>query len=232
MNNLDEIAKNTITNYLNSDLPKEKIEQKVEGMFDEIINDLFRSYGDIAKQIKETLKETIKLDLNTVNLEEYNAVILAGLKKRINEVYQNDAQKHCFDLLEKQLEPAPESIDIHEFLTNIGNFIREEHQDDFEQYGNDDSLEITIEDYIHNDSPDSYSIKIDMPESRTRLGKILHLFILEGHICISHRMVFNPTFLRDVDGYVFKLYAGKTKITGVSEYDEYKIDHSIYPSHD
>lgn len=72
-----------VTLFASGNRPREIIDKAVEAMFVDVINDAFRSYGDLGKAVQEAIKGAMPANVGDVfELTKYNALIGEALKQR------------------------------------------------------------------------------------------------------------------------------------------------------
>lgn len=79
---------NEITNKIIEDKLPTIIEEKVTGMLTSIVDDIFRSYGDTAKKIKETIQEKLDISLENLKMDEYNVIVADIINRELTENIQ------------------------------------------------------------------------------------------------------------------------------------------------
>lgn len=125
------------------------------------------------------------------------------------------------------LEPAPKEMTINSFVETIISFWKTDepwdadHLDEYatvevEPYRDTTSNDITLKMWKKKEESTRYSATTNQP--------IMELFILSGVIRISHKYRYNPTRFSDTEAFVFKLYAAKTVLTGIEDFDPEDCD--------
>lgn len=79
---------NEITNKVIEDKLPVIIEEKVTAMLTSIVEDIFRSYSDTAKKVKESIQEKLNLSLETLKMDEYNVIITDIINRELTENIQ------------------------------------------------------------------------------------------------------------------------------------------------
>lgn len=205
------------------------ISESVEKSIASAIKESFERYGSITKTIEEAIKAGFKLDPGAIDFDHYNAVMLSAVKQKVMSAFGDDARSRFMQEMDKVLEPAPESIDIHDFVSRIAEMWRENYSE-FDEYDECATVEINPAFDFSQDTDKRVSIwnkrKDGGRHFSTDNSSQIELFVCKGKIRISHRMRFNPTCLDEVEAYIFKLYAAGTEITGINDYDP---DEHEYP---
>lgn len=80
---LEQLLHDRISEFTASERPKEIIDQHVEKMFSSVIEDAFRSYGDMGKAVKEAIQAAMPGDVsNMMELTRYNNLISNAMKEK------------------------------------------------------------------------------------------------------------------------------------------------------
>lgn len=82
--NINEEIQKTTDKIIAEKLPA-MIEKKVESMLDGVLEDLFRSYGDLAKDVKSKISENLNVSLEKLNLTDYNALVAQQIGKLLKD---------------------------------------------------------------------------------------------------------------------------------------------------
>ncbi|MHB0820082.1 hypothetical protein ACYCFK_17630 [Stutzerimonas stutzeri] len=80
---LQQLLTERISDYANSDRPRELIDAGIDKMFQSVVDDLFRSYGDFTKVVKEAMSAAMPANVGDVfELTKYNALVASLLRQR------------------------------------------------------------------------------------------------------------------------------------------------------
>lgn len=85
MNNqtLSQLLADRVTVFAESPRPAELIDAGIEKMFKSVVDDLFRSYGDFTKVVKEAMTAAMPANVGDVfELTKYNALVASLLRQR------------------------------------------------------------------------------------------------------------------------------------------------------
>ncbi len=133
MNINEEIQKAT-DKFIEEKLP-EMVSQKVTKMVDEILNDVFRSYSDVGKQIKEKIEKQLNVNLQEFDLIDYNHFV----SKAINERLIGLMNENCIKPIMKLVEGTVGFIEKKEIkLTEIHQMFIDASMQDNDQEGEGD----------------------------------------------------------------------------------------------
>lgn len=80
---LQQLLSERVTAYAQSDRPRELIDAGIDKMFQDIVQDLFRSYGDVSKSIKAAIAAAMPASVgDAFELTRYNALLAETLRQR------------------------------------------------------------------------------------------------------------------------------------------------------
>ena len=126
---LEELLHSRVTEYAASDKPAEIIDAHVNKMFNSIIEDVFRSYGDAGKLIKNAIEKALPGNLDEAfELERYNSLIVKTLTKHWESSgIEGTVVKRATEAMDTAVAELtiPEFVSLKELL----NKFVESHQD-------------------------------------------------------------------------------------------------------
>lgn len=76
------------------------VAQKVTKMVDEILNDVFRPYSDVGKQIKEKIEKQLNVNLQEYDLVDYNHFVAKAINERLVGLINEGSIKPIMELVE------------------------------------------------------------------------------------------------------------------------------------
>ncbi len=80
---LQQLLAERVNAYAESDRPRELIDAGIDKMFQSVVDDLFRSYGDFTKVVKEAISAAMPGNVGDVfELTKYNALVASLLRQR------------------------------------------------------------------------------------------------------------------------------------------------------
>ncbi|QEY73246.1 hypothetical protein [Pseudomonas denitrificans (nom. rej.)] len=80
---LSQLLTDRVTIFAESPRPAELIDAGIEKMFQSVVDDLFRSYGDFTKVVKEAMAAAMPANVGDVfELTKYNAMVASLLRQR------------------------------------------------------------------------------------------------------------------------------------------------------
>lgn len=85
MNNqtLQQLLADRVSVFAESDRPREMIDAGIEKLFQEVVSEAFRSYGDFGKAVKEAVTKALPANVSDMfQLSRYNALVSEALRQR------------------------------------------------------------------------------------------------------------------------------------------------------
>ncbi|MNZ24602.1 hypothetical protein D3C78_417530 [compost metagenome] len=80
---LKQLLVERVSAYALSDRPRELLDAGIDKMFQSVVDDLFRSYGDFTKAVKEAVSAAMPANVGDVfELTKYNALVASLLRQR------------------------------------------------------------------------------------------------------------------------------------------------------
>lgn len=219
MKELQDIANQAIFGYLESGKLQEKIDKSIEECFSSCIESAFR-WGSLKKDIEKVIDEKLRIAVHDVDLHSYNEIMLQTLKGNICKFTNEQAVEGFAKVLSETFGEAPKEISITEIVETILNDWRTDDPCNCE--------EKTAKIEFKNESRstlNTYSLSIKDGEKYS--SNKFSLYFIDDRLRISHRQELNPTCMGSVEGFLFKLYAAKTKITGLDDFDPDDVDLEI-----
>jgi hypothetical protein len=124
---IEKIFNEEINKQLSPEVIKPKIEKHVSSMVGDILESFFYSYGDIAKTVKEQMKEHIKIDLSRIDMSTYNTAMVNHIKEYVKKWETDEMQAAVEKMFKTLIHEVPKEAKLS---TLIEDFINELHYDD------------------------------------------------------------------------------------------------------
>lgn len=83
----------TATDKIIKDKLPSMIEDKVSSMLDDVLDDIFRSYNDTAKQVKQKIEEKLDINLAEFDLIDYNGLVARTINDQLVETVNMESLK-------------------------------------------------------------------------------------------------------------------------------------------
>ena len=222
MKELQEIVNNKVKSMAEDGTIQGKIEASLQGAIEKAIGSQFETWGNVTKQIEESLKDGLKINVNDIPFDSYNEQMLVMVKTKLGQMFKGAAADRFLAEMDKILAPAPAEISINDFVEQIAGFWKTD--DPFYADELDDCATVEIE--SNDRTVSSFSLSMWKKKESSSYGSSrsnsadIQLYInKDGQIRINHRHNYNPTCFHDHEAYVFKLYAAGTLLTGLDSFD-------------
>ncbi len=205
---LNKIVNDSLTKIEKEGFVEGIVERQIKQTLESIVDDLFRSYSDFGKDLKEHIKDNLNINLDRLGIEGYNGLVLAAIKEQLDAVITTQG----IDKIKEATKEMLTNVKTEYKLSEIIELIRSE--DDEGEKDSDDMITLFIEKsgsycYIYIDGGEednrydcAYQIDIDgegKPYSvKLNSEEINPKKILGG--------------LYGVDALLFKIYASGAKI--------------------
>ncbi len=139
MKELNELVTNKLSKMYEDGIIDTIIEEKLSKMIESIYEDIFSSYGEVAKELKYTIIKEMKIHVRKIGLADYNKSLINIFKKEL----QNKVSLAGIDKFEKSVKKMLD-IEVPETMkmTDLMNKFKENLMEDGNEYG-----DIT---FIHN----------------------------------------------------------------------------------
>jgi hypothetical protein len=204
---------------------EELIQNKVKESLSKAIEEFFRSYGDFQKDLEKTLGEKMKVNLEEMEIPDYNKLILQYIEKEIDNTMAEQGIEKIKENLNDLLKSAPKEIElqdiVNKYIENNDEELREDYIGVIYYDYEFSSIEGYVDIKLNIDKPDSF----DKPDLRFTLKEI------EENKYEIFRIDFDGLEIKDdftlvgrlygIEKFMFKLWAAGTVIIGDPEGFDY-----------
>lgn len=115
------------------------ITEKVDRMIDDVVSDAFRSYGDIAKSMKEAITASITPNLNELGrFPSYHHFVMQSLNAAVTRFHDEKLQAVIDQEMQELFSELPEELTLSWVIEQIKEQIKSD--DDEERDGHDLTL--------------------------------------------------------------------------------------------
>jgi len=132
---LEQLLHDRVSQFATSERPKEIIDQHVEKMFSSVIEDAFRSYGDMGKAVKEAINEALPGNVSDmVELTRYNNLVANAMKEKWAE---SGIEADMIRRAHSAIDEAVADMQVPEFVS-LGKLLEafaEEHAEEAMESG-------------------------------------------------------------------------------------------------
>lgn len=158
---LKKIVNEKMDSVVSSGKIEELIENKVSSAVDKAIEEYFSNWGDFQKELNETLKEKMKVDLKEMNIPEYNKLILTYIEKEMDRSMNEHGLEMIKNNIKELLNSAPAEIALQDI---VSKYIDDSNMDIHEScieyiyynYEFSDVVDGYVDITIHTENPGRY----------------------------------------------------------------------------
>lgn len=83
--NITELTNNAVSKIITSGFIEKKIEENIEATISSVVRDIFVSYGDFGKSLKDVLSQKMKINFSDLDIPVYNEYILSLIKSVVDK---------------------------------------------------------------------------------------------------------------------------------------------------
>lgn len=207
------------------------VETKVGKMVDDLLTDVFRSYGDLGKQIKEKIEKKLDINLQQFDMLDYNTMIAGAINNRLVTLVNEQSIKPIMELIDGTVS----FLEKKEWtLSEIVEMIKEDAR---EYYSWETSGEISFHCEENRDNKwHVISVDIDPKKSADKCsmrflisGKSKRIFSMKTQNHWGDKGDLTPlkvTQLSNLEHKLFRLYSAQVTVT----VDETEFDNEWYSS--
>lgn len=95
---------------------EESLTEKVDALMDSLLGDLFRSYGDLSKALKEKIEGEMAVDLQRVDFSQYREELLALTQRRVDALWNQQMKEAVDKSLAEVLREPPETVTMSQLV--------------------------------------------------------------------------------------------------------------------
>lgn len=219
MKELNELVQNKLNEMAESGAIEKLVSDQVEKLVANALSDTFRSYSPLSKKLEEAFKTGLDVDFGKIDYTSYNQIMLTAVQGHIDKYFGKQMRKDLDEQIETLLSVPPKEISLADLADSIVKLVRD-NLDEEDDYLSSISFEVEERTYGN-----SLIVKLDTNGSEK---EICHLYLGSDPVATirinhRHKQSFNPTLSRgleeSVNAYIFKLYAAKTVITEIKDFD-------------
>lgn len=233
MINLNKIVNDTLVQMESENFVEKVVKNTLEKTIKSIVDDVFESYSDFGKNLKNHIKENININFDKLGLEGYNGLVLAAVKENLDRTITVQGVEKIKESIDEMLRDTKSEYTLTEIIEKAKeDTTKEEYERDY-----DEQVHLIIEKssygykhiYLDNedDKPENkwnYGYKIDIDKE----GKPYSIQ-LKGQEINTKKIMGG---LYGLDKLLFKIYASGAKIIldKGEETDDYEYD--LYYTHE
>lgn len=144
---LKELLQEGVERFNNSDKPATIIENAIEGLFKDIIDSEFRSYGTFGEIVRDAVKKALPANIqDVISLPKYNQLIVNSLQQQwlssgVEQHFVDKATNLLNDIINEY--PIPEYIYLSDLLEA---FVEEYAEEAMEEEWNSPDIRLEVSD--------------------------------------------------------------------------------------
>lgn len=205
------------------------VRKRLEKTITEIVDDVFRGYGDFGKKLKEYIEENLNINFNKLGLEGYNGLVLAAVKEQLDKTITVQGIGKIKETMDEMLKEIKEEYTLSEIIEKLkGESSKEEYE-----FSYDEKVELKIEDggsgykriYLDEEEKD-YKHDCDYQIAINKEGKPYSIK-LKGNEINTKKIMGGLYGLEEL---LFKIYASGAKI--VLDNGNDPEDYDLYYTHE
>jgi hypothetical protein len=233
MIDLNKIVNDTLVQMENENFVEKVVKNTLEKTITSIVDDVFRSYSDFGKNLKNHIEENININFDKLGVEGYNGLVLAAVKESLDRTITVQGIEKIKESIDEMLSDTKSEYTLTEIIEKAkDDTTKEEYERDY-----DEQVHLIIEKssygYTHiyldneDDEPDckwdySYQIAID------KEGKPYNIKFKGKEIDTKKIM----GGLYGLDRLLFKIYASGAKIILDQGEDSDNYEYELYYTHE
>lgn len=220
MKELQQIVSNKVNDMVQSGVIETAIEQAVEKCVTKVLEDQFRSYGELSKQMEKVIQEKLSIATENISIPSYEDQMTKVMNNTLNKFITSEAMMRFEEMAADKFGTLPSEMPLVDFVNKIVEYWRD--SDDIYKEDMCDEAEVSVEQSPY--SSNSYSLKITSGKFTSRysstesVSEQVELYVIDGKIRCNHS--FDPYKTRDVESFVYRCYAQGVVLTGFADFDD------------
>lgn len=220
MKELQQIVSDKVNEMVLSGVVEKAIEDAVEKCVTKVLEDQFRSYGELSKQMEQVIQDKLRIATDSISIPSYEDQMTKVMNNTLNKFITSESMIRFEKMAAEKFGTLPKEMPVTDFINKIVEYWRSGD----ECYKEDmcESAEVSIEQSEYGKG--SFSLKVDSGKVSSRYSSIsrvseeVHLYVSDGKIRCNHS--FDPYKTRDVESFIYRCYAQGVILTGLADFDE------------
>lgn len=122
-----DLIDRTLTKMLAENSLESMVQGHIETMLKKSVDELFRSYGPVAKQIEAQLAESINLN-GLIDIQSYNGRLANLIQTKMDAILADESAGRIAKVINAALEPAPKAIKLSELIEQYVADLKEDEE--------------------------------------------------------------------------------------------------------
>lgn len=110
------------------------VEKHVESTVNDVVKDLFGSWSDFSKELKNTAKEALQINFKDLNLASYNHLILQAIKDKLDDEITNQGVIQIKQQIEALLTDSKREYKLSELVKELRREVENIDELGYEEY--------------------------------------------------------------------------------------------------
>jgi hypothetical protein len=130
---VQEMFGQVLSQRIQSGAVEQAIIRQVDKLIEDAASDVFRSYGDVGKAIKEQFAKAVMPNLKEIgDIPTYHQFVTQRLKMSVQNFYDNRIAQVIDKEMADLLEEIPEQLNLSWFVQKLLNSAKESRDEDYE----------------------------------------------------------------------------------------------------
>ena len=211
MIDLNKIINEKMVEIENGGFVEKTIEDNLKKCLESVISDVFTWRGPVRDGIENYIKENININLDDLNIPQYNTLVVQAVNKKVKEMIEIQGINKLNECIDKMLMDVKEQYTLSEIIEQLK---ADDYKEKYE-YSEDDYLTLII-----NGDEDGYKrIYLDLESDKSKYSCDYEIAIdKEGKIYSTHLGDIDITKkikignLYGLNEMIFKIYSSGAKI--------------------
>lgn len=127
MIDLEKLVQDSLKGMFESGKIVEIIDKHTEALVNGVVRDALSTYSEFGKQLSASLSEALKVDVGSIGLPEYNHIVLAIVRRKLEHAIEETGRKQIeTDLAAMLSHPVPAEITLTKFIDDFKEWARED----------------------------------------------------------------------------------------------------------
>jgi hypothetical protein len=121
MIDLNKVINQSMTKIEEEGFVEKVVKKRLEETVSSIVDDLFRSYSDFGKDLKNEVSQQLNINLKELNLAGYNTMVLNAVKEKLDEAIHIQGTEKIKETLDELLSDVKKEYTLSELIDEMKN---------------------------------------------------------------------------------------------------------------
>ncbi|MBS4172098.1 hypothetical protein [Bacillus sp. FJAT-49736] len=236
--NLNQMVMDSLAKMDTEGKVQEIVEKHVSSTIESIVKDVFGSWSDFSKNLKDQVQDQLQINFKELDLASYNTLIMKAINEKLNDTIATEGLARINGQIDELLSDTKDEYKLSELVKELVSEI-----DDLDDLGYEDYHEMSMHirtpyglTYIHLDAEngkDEYECKYKICIDPRKNNEIVSIDIQEDRYGRTKELKsFDVRAImrgfRGLEETLFKLYARKGRIILDEDQVELEISNPEY----